>query len=92
MSATAQPMALHCPPPWLSDGLPQVAEYARATARRLAYRIGDLGGAVTVDPGSLSTTRRVRVSSRSRIAPAPRRPGVGAALAGGPGRCCAVRV
>ena len=34
----------------LSDELPEVAQYARAAARRLADRIGDLGGAVTADP------------------------------------------
>jgi ferritin-like protein len=34
----------------LSDELPEVAEHARAAARRLADRIGDLGGAVTANP------------------------------------------
>jgi ferritin-like protein len=37
----------------LSDELPEVAEYARAAARRLAGRIGDLGGAITADPRQL---------------------------------------
>src|SRR5215467_3603334 len=37
----------------LSDELPEVAEQARAAARRLADRIGDLGGAVTGDPRQL---------------------------------------
>jgi ferritin-like protein len=37
----------------LSDELPEVAEHARAAARRLADRIGDLGGAVTADPRQL---------------------------------------
>jgi len=37
----------------LSDELPEVAEHARAAARRLANRIGDLGGAVTADPRQL---------------------------------------
>jgi ferritin-like protein len=37
----------------LSDELPEVAEHARAAARRLAGRIGDLGGAVTGDPRQL---------------------------------------
>jgi ferritin-like protein len=37
----------------LSDELPEVAEHARAAARRLADRIGDLGGAVTADPREL---------------------------------------
>jgi ferritin-like protein len=37
----------------LSDELPEVAEHARAAARRLADRIGDLGGAVTGDPRQL---------------------------------------
>src|SRR5580704_9370749 len=37
----------------LSDELPEVADYARAAARRLADRIGDLGGAVTADPRQL---------------------------------------
>jgi hypothetical protein len=32
----------------LSFELPEVADHARATARRLADRIGGLGGAVTV--------------------------------------------
>ena len=36
----------------LSDEIPEVAEHARAAARRLADRIGDLGGAITADPGS----------------------------------------
>ncbi|HEX7266726.1 MAG TPA: hypothetical protein VF256_04800 [Streptosporangiaceae bacterium] len=31
----------------LSDELPEVAHHARAAARRLADRIGDLGGAVS---------------------------------------------
>lgn len=37
----------------LSDELPEVADHARAAARRLADRIGDLGGAVTADPRHL---------------------------------------
>ena len=37
----------------LSDELPEVAEHARAAARRLADRIGDLGGAITADPRHL---------------------------------------
>ena len=37
----------------LSDELPEVADHARAAARRLAGRIGDLGGAVTGDPRRL---------------------------------------
>jgi ferritin-like protein len=37
----------------LSDELAEVAEHARASARRLAGRIGDLGGAVTADPRQL---------------------------------------
>ena len=37
----------------LSDELPEVAEHAREAARRLADRIGDLGGAVTADPRQL---------------------------------------
>ena len=37
----------------LSDEMPEVAEQARAAARRLAGRIGDLGGAVTADPRQL---------------------------------------
>jgi ferritin-like protein len=37
----------------LSDELPEVADHARAAARRLAGRIGDLGGAITADPGQL---------------------------------------
>jgi len=37
----------------LSDELPEVAEHSRAAARRLAARIGDLGGAVTGDPRQL---------------------------------------
>jgi len=37
----------------LSDELPEVADHARAAARRLADRIGDLGGAVTGDPRRL---------------------------------------
>ena len=34
----------------LSDELPEVADHARAAARRIADRIGDLGGAITADP------------------------------------------
>ena len=37
----------------LSDELPEVADHARAAARHLADRIGDLGGAVTGDPRHL---------------------------------------
>lgn len=37
----------------LNDELPEVAEHARAAARRLADRIGDLGGAITADPRQL---------------------------------------
>jgi ferritin-like protein len=37
----------------LIDELPEVAEHARRAARRLADRIGDLGGAVTADPRHL---------------------------------------
>jgi ferritin-like protein len=37
----------------LNDELAEVAEHARAAARRLADRIGDLGGAVTADPREL---------------------------------------
>jgi ferritin-like protein len=37
----------------LSDELPEVADHARAAARQLADRIGDLGGAVTGDPRQL---------------------------------------
>lgn len=34
----------------LGDELTEVADHARAAARRLADRIGDLGGAITGDP------------------------------------------
>jgi ferritin-like protein len=37
----------------LSDELPEVADHARTAARRLADRIGDLGGAITADPRQL---------------------------------------
>jgi len=37
----------------LSDELPEVADHARAAARRLADRIGDLSGAITGDPRQL---------------------------------------
>jgi ferritin-like protein len=37
----------------LSDELPEVADHAREAARRLAVRIGDLGGAITGDPRQL---------------------------------------
>jgi ferritin-like protein len=37
----------------LSDELPEVAGHARKAARRLADRIGDLGGAITADPRQL---------------------------------------
>ena len=41
----------------LSDELPEVAKHARAAARRLADRIGDLGGAITADH-ALTRARR----------------------------------
>jgi ferritin-like protein len=44
-----QGMALYL----LGDELAEVADHARAAARRLADRIGDLGGAVTGDPREL---------------------------------------
>ena len=37
----------------LSGEMPEVAEQARAAARALAGRIGDLGGAITADPRQL---------------------------------------
>ncbi len=37
----------------LGDELPEVAEQSRAAARRLADRIGDLGGGITADPRQL---------------------------------------
>jgi ferritin-like protein len=37
----------------LSDEIAEVADHARGAARRLADRIGDLGGAVTADPRQL---------------------------------------
>ena len=37
----------------LGDELAEVADRARAAARRLADRIGDLGGAITADPRQL---------------------------------------
>ena len=37
----------------LRDELAKVADRARAAARRLADRIGDLGGAITADPRQL---------------------------------------
>jgi ferritin-like protein len=37
----------------LTDELAEVADHARAAARRLADRIGDLGGTVTADPREL---------------------------------------
>jgi ferritin-like protein len=37
----------------LSDEIPEVADHARGAARRLADRIGDLGGAITADPRQL---------------------------------------
>ena len=39
----------------LGDELAKVADRARAAARRLADRIGDLGAAITADPVSCST-------------------------------------
>ena len=41
----------------LTDELAEVSEHARAAARRLADRIGDLGGAVTADPRQLLDAR-----------------------------------
>ena len=35
----------------LSDDLQEISDDARTAAKRLADRIGDLGGAVTADPG-----------------------------------------
>jgi ferritin-like protein len=40
----------------LSDELAEVSEHARASARKLAERIGDLGGAITADPRQLLET------------------------------------
>jgi hypothetical protein len=37
----------------LGDELAEIADRARAAARRLADRIGDLGGAITADPRQL---------------------------------------
>ena len=37
----------------LGDELQEVADFAREAARRLADRIGDLGGAITADPRQL---------------------------------------
>jgi hypothetical protein len=37
----------------LGDELEEVADYARGAARRLADRIGDVGGAITADPRHL---------------------------------------
>jgi ferritin-like protein len=37
----------------LTDELKEVSEHARAASERLADRIGDLGGAITVDPRQL---------------------------------------
>ena len=37
----------------LNDELQEVAGHAREAARRLADRIGDLGGAITADPRQL---------------------------------------
>ena len=37
----------------LGDELREVADHARSAARRLADRIGDLGGAITADPREL---------------------------------------
>jgi ferritin-like protein len=37
----------------LTDELAEVSEHARAAARQLADRIGDLGGAITADPRQL---------------------------------------
>ena len=37
----------------LGDELREVADHARGAARRLADRIGDLGGAITADPRQL---------------------------------------
>jgi ferritin-like protein len=40
----------------LTDELAEVSEHARAAARELADRIGDLGGAITADPRQLLDT------------------------------------
>jgi ferritin-like protein len=37
----------------LTDEMAEVSEHARAAARQLANRIGDLGGAITADPRQL---------------------------------------
>lgn len=52
----------------LSDEIPEVAEHARAAAARLADRIGDLGGAVTLIPDSSSTAHPATTSSPSPTA------------------------
>jgi ferritin-like protein len=41
----------------VTDELAEVAEHARAAARELADRIGDLGGAITADPRQLLDAR-----------------------------------
>lgn len=41
----------------LTDELAEVSEHARAAAHQLAERIGDLGGAITADPGQLLDAR-----------------------------------
>jgi hypothetical protein len=52
----------------LSDELPEVADHARAAARRLADRIGDLGGAITGDPRQFLDRAPAAPSSRSLTA------------------------
>jgi ferritin-like protein len=41
----------------LTDELAEVSEHARAAARRLADRLGDLGGAITAGPSQLLDAR-----------------------------------
>jgi hypothetical protein len=52
----------------LGDKLAEIADRARAAARRLADRIGDLGGAITADPRQL-LDRSIPGSSPSPTAP-----------------------
>ncbi len=56
----------------LADELAEVAQHAGAAATKLAARIGDLGGAVTADPGNWSNASPA--TSRSQpTAPIPAR-------------------
>jgi hypothetical protein len=58
----------------LGDELAEIADRARAAARRLADRIGDLCGAITADPRRTSWPATSRRAPSTASSPGPRQP------------------